>query len=348
MPNSDRVRAAFQARAALCAFACGAQTFLIGTGVCIPLSLNAAYLAVLPSLALAACCAVLARKRLARGFSIPPKKSAKALRLLLAGTLLACCCFQLTGLLLLALSSLLPQAQRLTAALLTLSAVGFCAVFQTTGAARLAYALRVLLPLLLLATACSALQKDAPVGLFPVLGTGAGPLFLSALCALSAAVPCLLLFLPPPELDNFPPEALPPACFFVRRVLLGMGMGAALLFFITLCNTYVTLRAEPLWGPRMLVISRSRPQEGMLPALLMLGQMTALLLGAAGLLAAAEEAFCAGWPRLKAGRKGLALGFALLLAALPAPLFLPASALLGAAVLLILPFFLLLVFSKKL
>ena len=62
----QRVRAAYRARACAAGIACGAQIFAVGTGLLLPLALNAAYWAAVPALLLGGVIGLAAPKRLSK------------------------------------------------------------------------------------------------------------------------------------------------------------------------------------------------------------------------------------------------------------------------------------------
>ncbi len=339
MPDiiDSRIRASYRARACAAGAAVGAGIFAIGTGICMTISLNAAYLSTLPSLLLAGLTAFLAHRRLRR--TNPPSCF---LRLLLALTLLAFCAFLLAGAVSLALDTLLPQSQLFTLMTLSLAAVSLCAA--SGGADRLFFAIRFLLPVLLLLLTLSVLCFDSPVGLFPILGTGIQPLMLSALCALPGTIPALLLFLPPVELspEELPPRALPGAWFFVWRVMLGGLMGVLLLFALSFSSAYKVMQSHLLWGQRMVILSYVRPRQGILQALLSLLQLLSLVLCASSLLTGCKQALSL------PDQKALLLCTLVLFAALSALTLYGIRMVLWAAPFLLIPFLILLVFSRRL
>lgn len=289
-----RVLASWRARAACASIAVGAQVFCVGTGVLMPISLNAAWLAALPAVPAAALLALCARRAL-NGYQAGEARMSplsRALRLLLALTLLACGVAQCTALSALAQQTLLPQARAAFALLCTLPAAALCARGQGLGAGRLAFALRWTLPLALCVLTAAALAWEDSAGLFPLLGMGAGPLVRAMLCAPGGAVPALLLLLPPPELTDEQLAAcpLPGGWFFAWRAALGAAVGAALLFALSLCSSYETLAELTLWGERMRLLSTGKPREGLAQTALILTQATALLLGASAMLGGAVQA----------------------------------------------------------
>ena len=62
----QRTRAAYRARACAAGVACGAQIFAVGTGLTVPLALNAAYGAAVPALLLGGAIGLAAPKRLSK------------------------------------------------------------------------------------------------------------------------------------------------------------------------------------------------------------------------------------------------------------------------------------------
>ncbi|MFR8178174.1 MAG: hypothetical protein ACLVB5_14335 [Christensenellales bacterium] len=277
----QRVRAAYRARACAAGIACGAQIFAVGTGLLLPFALNAAYWAAVPALLLSGVIGLAAPRRLS-------KSPGSAFCAVLALSLLVC------GALLLASerdarpadapakrpSADLPDAD---AGLRLLAARP-----GGTGVCRVAFALRLLLPVALAVFAGLSLSSASAAGLFPLLGAGVRPLLLAALLGLSAGSPALMLFLPPQELET--PAPVPKAGFFALRVVLGGLFGVLTLAALSLCNPYELLRDQHVWGARMTILSSARPREGLVQALLTLAQLFALLIGAVSTLCAAAQA----------------------------------------------------------
>lgn len=313
MPNTAldvRVRAAFRARATAAAVALGAQIFATGTGLGVTLSLNAAYLGALPCLLLCVVIAAAARRYLAKSLGKDGAASSGAVRLgilraMLCLLLLSCSALLLSATAVFASQILLPQAKVFSVVALTFAAAVICALSGGTGIARLAFAMRFVLPLGLAVFMLHALPPDFLAGLFPWLGTGARPLALCALCLLGACAPVALLFLPPPECADA--CALPGTWFFIWRVLLGGVCGVLMLLAVSLCNTYETLAGLRVWGERMHIVSSSQPREGITHMLLALAKLAALFIGGVSTLCAAEQAACCALPALHRGRVGLGL-----------------------------------------
>ena len=263
----ERIRAAYRARACAAGIACGAQIFSVGAGLLIPVCLNAAYLAALPALIPCAITAFCARRHLASGKSAGRQPIGKALLILLSLMLLFCCASLLCAAVVFTQQTLLPQAHLTTCLMLTLCAAFLCALPTGTGVSRLAFALRFPLPCALLLFAVLSLSPDSPTGFFPLLGSGVKPLMLGMLCGLSSCAPALILFLPPEELTKScaPPAAVPNAGFFVGRVLAGGLVGVLMLLALSLCEPYELLSEQSVWGMRMMILSSSRPREGIIP-----------------------------------------------------------------------------------
>ena len=257
----ERIRAAYRARACAAGIACGAQIFSVGAGLLIPVCLNAAYLAALPALIPCAIVAFCARRRLASGRPAGRQPIGKALLILLSLMLLFCCASLLCAAVVFTQQTLLPQAHLTTCLMLTLCAAFLCALPTGTGVSRLAFALRFPLP-----------------------------------CA-----PALILFLPPEELTKScaPPAAVPNAGFFVGRVLAGGLVGVLMLLALSLCEPYELLSEQHIWGMRMMILSSSRPREGIIQTLLVIAQLFALLIGAVSLLCAAAQSLKTAFPRLR-------------------------------------------------
>lgn len=292
----ERIRAAYRVRACAAGIACGAQIFVVGAGLLIPISLNAAYLAALPALILCAPAAFFVRKRLVQG-----RPLGKTPLLLLCLMLLFSCTVLLCAAVVFTQQTLLPQAHLTTCLMLTLAAAFLCALPTGTGVSRVAFALRFLLPGALILFSALSLSPDSPVGLFPLLGSGVRPLMLGMLCGLSSCTPIWMLLLPPEELpDGYaPPTAVPNAGFFIGRVLLGGLVGILMLLALSLCGTYELLSEQSVWGARMVILSSSRPREGLIQTLLILAQLFALLIGAVSLLCAAAQSLRAAFPRMR-------------------------------------------------
>ena len=297
----ERIRAAYRARACAAGIACGAQIFSVGAGLLIPVCLNAAYLAALPALIPCAITAFCARRHLASGKSAGRQPIGKALLILLSLMLLFCCASLLCAAVVFTQQTLLPQAHLTTCLMLTLGAAFLCALPTGTGVSRVAFALRFLLPGALILFSVLSLSSDSPSGLFPLLGSGVKPLTLGMLCGLSACSPVLMLLLPPEELtDEYaPPAAVPGAAFFIGRVLLGGLVGVLMLLALSLCGTYELLSEQSVWGARMMILSSSRPREGIIQTLLVIAQLFALLIGAVSLLCAAAQSLKAAFPRMR-------------------------------------------------
>ena len=322
----QRVRAAYRARACAAGVACGAQIFAVGTGLLLPLALNAAYWAAVPALLLGGVIGLAAPKRLS-------KAPGSAFCAVLALSLLVCGALLLGAGATLAQQTLLPNGHLLTCLMLTL---GFCLLAARpggTGVCRVAFALRLLLPVALVVFAGFSLSSASAAGLFPLLGAGLRPLGLGALLGLSACAPAMMLFLPPPELET--PEPVPKAGFFAARILLGGLLGVLMLAALSLCNPYEILRGQRVWGARMTILSSARPREGLVQTLLTLAQLFALLIGAVSTLCAAVQALGRVLGRLAPLRLWLCAlaALALLLAAA----FFGMDVLLGASPFLLIP-----------
>ncbi|MFR2149649.1 MAG: hypothetical protein ACLS7Z_03300 [Christensenellales bacterium] len=135
----QRTRAAYRARACAAGVACGAQIFAVGTGLTVPLALNAAYGAAVPALLLGGAIGLAAPKRLS-------KAPGRAFCVVLAVSLLVCSALLLAAGATLAQQTLLPTGRLLTSLMLTLSFALLCALSSGTGVCRVAFALRWLLP----------------------------------------------------------------------------------------------------------------------------------------------------------------------------------------------------------
>ena len=103
----QRTRAAYRARACAAGVACGAQIFAVGTGLTVPLALNAAYGAAVPALLLGGAIGLAAPKRLS-------KAPGRAFCVVLAVSLLVCSALLLAADATLAQQTLLPNGRLLT------------------------------------------------------------------------------------------------------------------------------------------------------------------------------------------------------------------------------------------
>ncbi|MDO5376824.1 MAG: hypothetical protein Q4G52_00680 [Clostridia bacterium] len=307
-----RVLASWRARAAAAAVAVGAQVFSLGAGVLMTVSLNAMWLAALAAVPASVLAALGARRVLAQRLSKGEIGGlSRALLAALCLTLAAAGIFQVAALTALSEQSLLPQAQSLFVALSGMTAAALCALTGGAGVARMAYAVRWALPLMLAVLTASVLSFDTPAGLFPLLGTGAKALGLSALMALSAAAPALMLTLPPPELDERGQAMAPGGWFFAWRAGLGALGAVLLLMAVSLCGTYETLSELKVWGMRMRVVCSGKPREGILQTGLTLLQLLSLVIGASAMLSGAEQAAVRAFSGLARRRLGLGLLFLL-------------------------------------
>ena len=322
----QRTRAAYRARACAAGIACGAQIFAVGTGLILPLTLNAAYLAALPALLPGALTGLAASKRRSK----PPEKAFCAV---LAVSLLVCSALLLAAGATLAQQTLLPNGRLLTCLMLTLAFALLCALSSGTGICRVAFALRLLLPAALVVFAGLSLSSGATAGLFPLLGAGLQPLGLGALLGLSACSPALMLLLPPQEAE--PSVFVPKGGFFALRIVLGGLVGALMLMVLSLCNPYEVLQEQHVWGARMTILSSARPREGLIQTLLVNAQLFSMLIGAVSTLCAAAQALETAFPKLR--RFSLWLCAALLLAAMLATAFFGMDVLLFAAPFLLIP-----------
>ena len=343
----SRVRACWRVRACAAGLCVGAQIFLFGCGVAMPVTLCSAWIASLSALPMAALTAAVCRRALV----LPPKagRLTAALHLLLALTLLLNAAFALCALVSLTGQTLLVQARALWITAVALAAVTLCAL--TGGGPRLCFALRFTLPALLLGLTVFCMPLELPAGLFPILGAGGVPLGVAAVCMLGAASPLLMLLLPPPELARAGEAAqrcpVPKTGFFWARVLPGAAAGVLLLFAASVCSTYESIADSGGWGERLRIVFGGQMHGSIAQTLLTLCQMIAIALLAVCMLASAEQALLRALPAARRGRRGLA-ALVLILSAVMAALnvvgFTPA---LFAAPLLILPTAVLLMGHKR-
>lgn len=291
MPNrkttEQRVRASFRVRANAAGLCAGTQIFLAGCATAMPLALSSAWLAGLASLPLV--CWLTFRSR--RILMLQPSGYVSRIRYaLLFFTLLASAVFALASVSVFAAQTLIQEARTLLIHAAVLCAAALCALSGGTGVARLCFALRFLLPALVLGLSLLGMPLRVPVGLFPILGAGAVPLAAAALTTLFGAAPVLLLALPPPELHDITAKSIPDTRFFLLRVLAGAAAGVLLLFFTSVCTTYESIAESSEWGARLRMAAGNQPHEGIFQMLLMLAKLLCILLLSANMLWGAQQA----------------------------------------------------------
>lgn len=304
-----RVLASWRMQACSAGLCAGAQVFLTGAGLAVPLCGNSAWiasLAAIPACALAAgiCRSLLARRKMGR---IGAALSAAAYFLAAV--------FVCASLVSLAERSLLPQARAMDIAALTAALAALCAACGA-GVFRMCFLLRAALPVVLVACAAASLPDRSLSGVFPLLGAGAGPLALSALLmAAGGCAPMLLLVLPPPELEGRAEAFVPGAGFFARRAAAGAGIGCALLFLLCGGGTAQALMGADSWGDRLAMIAGGGAHQGLADTALLLALCVSAALFAACMLQAGARALRHAFPRM--GERAWLIVFSLsLLAAL--------------------------------
>lgn len=316
MPNGKndmrkrRILAAWRTRACAAGLCVGAQIFLAGCAVGMPLALSSAWLAAVPALPFSAWLAV----RCHRALMLPASRWTRTRCLMLLTAMLGCAAFSLASLTGFAAQTLTQQARTLWIEATALLAVVLCACSGGTGAARLCFALRYALPALVLGLSLADLPLRMPAGLFPLLGAGFMPLGLAAVSMLFGAAPALMLMLPPPELDEIPwsPQDVPDARFFLWRVLPGAVVGVCVLFLTSACTTYESIAQSHEWGARLRMAAGNQPHEGMIQMLLTLSKLMAMLLLSVNMLCCAVQALGIAFPRLSGRYAGPAVCAALL------------------------------------
>lgn len=320
MPNEkqieQRVRSTWRVRACAAGLCVGAQIYLGGCSVGMPVALGSAWLGSLPAASFSAWLCL--RSRRALMLAKEGRSASRAMYALLALTLLSCAAFALAALSAFAGGTLTGQASHAWTPLMALFSCALCALSGGTGAARLSFAARNVLAVLVLGLSLANVPVRIPVGLFPVLGAGAEETGLAALAMLFGAAPALMLMLPPPEFAKVGEAAercpLPPAGFFVWRVLSGAAAGALLLFLTCACTTYESIAESSEWSARLRMAAGNQAHEGVLQMLLITAKLFALQLLAVNMICAGEQALALACPSL--GR-----------ASLPAALLLPAAGL---------------------
>lgn len=329
-----RILASFRVRACAAGLCAGAQIYLAGCAVSMPLTLGSAWLAALAALVLCAWITARCHRALLRhGQNGPVPRLA---HLLLAAALLLSGAFAAASMVCYASQTLVEQTRTAWTAAAAWIAAGLCALSGGAGASRLCFALRYAFPALLLGLSAAAIPLRVPVGLFPLLGAGAAQTGMAAICTLFGAAPVLMLALPPPELAGQTYE-IPERSFFLRRVLAGALAGILLLFLSSACTTYESILESTQWGQRLHMAAGNLAREGISQMLLTVTKLLAMLLLAANMLLAAEQALTLAFPALTRGRAGFMLLLALLFAALAALVVLGEKPLLSAAPAIIIP-----------
>lgn len=342
MPNSKkqsteferRVLSSFRVRSCAAGLCTGAQIYLAGCAVGMPLTLGSAWLAALAALAL--CVWITARCFRALTHRARHGAASRPAYILLAAALLLGSAFGLSSLVCYAGETLVEQTRAAWTAAMAWIAVLLCALPGAAGAARICFAMRYAFPLLVLGLSAAAIPLRMPVGLFPLLGAGAMELGTAAVCMLFGAAPVLMLALPPPELAG-QDYKIPGIAFFLRRVIPGALAGILLLFLSSACTTYESILESTQWGARLHMAAGNLAREGIAQMLLILTKLLAMLLLAANMLCAAEQALTLAFPALAKGRMGLVILLALLFLSLFALVALGEKPLLTAAPGIVIP-----------
>lgn len=297
-----RALESWRARACAAGLCVGAQVFLFGTGVAMPVSLNSAWIAALITLPFSTFFAVACRRKT---IACDGRISRPAL-ILLALALLANAVFAAAALVSFAEQTLLEQSRSLWSAAITVIAIFLCTLSGGSGTAWLCFALRWALPLLIGILVLFSMPMKVPSGLFPLLGPGLTELSVSTLCMLGASSPALMLFLPPPELSDMNEEAfrqsIPKTGFFVRRMLSGAAVGILILFCACVCTTYEAIGESVEWGARLRIVASDQPHEGIPQTILSLLQMTTIILLGVNVLSSADQALCLAMKKTRPSR----------------------------------------------
>ena len=268
-----RIHAAWRVRMDACAATLGACVFALGAGPGMSLCLNAAWLAALAVCPAAALMALAVRRMLGR-----KRRIGRVLAALAAAAQLAVGALLFGALVSLVRETLLPLArfsfiQSVSAAFLAL-----VLLTGSKGVERTLFALRLLLPALLLVLALRTQADAGAAGLFPVWGAGLRQTAWAALTTLPAALCALQLLLPPKELEALSEteyrESLPGTGMIFRRLLTGAGAACALLAAMAVSASYEGIMNCRSWGERMITLL----------------QVTAFALGAANALLCAGRA----------------------------------------------------------
>ena len=285
--REDRVRGAWRVHAASVSVTVGASVYALGALVS-PMCLNSVWLAAFAALPLIVLAAYPARRLLLRR-----ERLSRAAAFCLAAAQGAVSAFLFLAAVFLVRETLLPRARESFILLVSAGGLLFGALCGRKGAARLAFAGRAVLPVLLLVLAAKPLLARGSAGLFPLLGMGAHETALAAAAILPAALAALGLALPPPALGQLEEDtyiaSLPRAGFFAWRLIVGAVTAAMLLMALPLSSTYEGIAGMRAWGERM-TLSYGAPHEGIAGTLLTLLQAGTLALSAVNALLLAARA----------------------------------------------------------
>ena len=301
----ERAWGSWRVRACTAGLCVGAQVYLSGCAIGMPLALTGAWLCTLASLLFAAWLCARSRRVLAG------KALSRAGYVLLALVLGLSGAFAFLSLVSFAAQTLVEQASGAWVGTAALLGVLLCALSGSTGISRLSFALRYALPVLVLGLSLAAMPARVPAGMFPILGTGAMETGMAAIAMLFGAAPALMLMLAPPELAERggcgEDCRIPEARFFLVRVLAGGVVGAALLFLTCASATYEAIAESSEWGARLRMTAGEAPHEGSAQMLLVTAKLLAMQLLACNMVCAAEQALGLAFPVISRRRTGLGL-----------------------------------------
>ena len=284
----SRIRAAYSGRAWAAALAVGLSVYALGAGAAVPVCLNSAWLASLAVWPAAALGAAASGKLLKKETISRALCGAAAVLLAGVGAALLFALAQISR------EALLPLAHASFVVRVTAALAAVTLLVGGRGAMRLAYFLRWALAAGLFFLCLRILPAGSAAGLFPLLGAGEKEVVWSSLMLLPAALPALMIALPPQEMEDVPfdtrRDAVPSAGFFVRRVMFGALCGTLLLGALSLCGTYEGMASRRGWGERLLLPGAGAPGGGVARMLLVLLLAIGLFLCAVNLLLAAFHA----------------------------------------------------------
>ena len=289
-----RIRENLRMQADSAALSTGAQVYLLGAGIAVPLAGNSAWIASLAAIPAAALLAALARKRaMHTGLS-----RAGLCLAALSGFLLSA--FSSAALVLLAQQALLPQARAIHIAALTAVFITFCAACGR-GEVRLCFFMRYALPLILFFSACLQLPPGGLAGVFPILGRGAKPLAAAAGVMAASAAPAAIILLQALSEDSCKEDCyLPRSSFFAVRTALGAAAGCAMLFLLCAGNGSQALLGQRLFGAQLLMLS-SGAHQGLFDTAVILSLTAICMLHAARMMLCAADAMRSAFPAIQTG-----------------------------------------------
>ena len=271
----------------------GAQAFLLGAGLVVPLCGSGAWIASLAAVPACAVAAAVCRAMAVRG------RMTRTCAAFLAAAHFLLAAFACAALTALAERSLLPQARAMHVAVMTAAFAALCAACGA-GVNRVCYLLRRLLPLVLILCAAASLPDKSLSGVFPLLGMGAGRIALAAAgMAAGCFAPVTLLLLPPQAIEGRADAPVPRAGAYAAYAAAGAGCGCALIFLLCAGGTAQSLMGADTWGARLAMLAGGGAHQGIADTALLCALCVSAFLLAAQMLQGCAGAVCRALPRVR-------------------------------------------------